>query len=247
MVKKQFKKSEKVLLWVPCLNSEKNIILVLDRIRKLDFNYHILLIDNHSTDNTIKLARDYITQYNLSCTIVKNIRNMDYGGSNKIAWWYGINNGFDYMIVLHSDGQYPIEYSGKMLRLIKETNCDFIIGSRTSHQDVKKFMPAWRILGNKSLSSFNRWAYNLEITDFFSEFKIYNLKFMEKIDIDKLHNGVDHQFTLFIQFIKHKAKFKEISIPCSYHKTARHPSFKETVVYVLRDLYRGLRYKIFKR
>lgn len=246
MAKKIFNKNSKILLWVPAYNSEKTIKNVFDRISKLKFDYQVILVDNHSSDKTVVIAREYIKNNNFNCIIIQNIKNMNYGGSNKIAWLYGINNGFDYMIVIHSDGQYPVEYSDKLIDTMKKTNADMVVGSRISHKDIKKNMPAWRILGNTLLSSFNRWAFELDLTEFFSEFKIYDLNFMKKIDMNTLSNGVDHQFTAFIQLIKHKAKIQEISIPCSYHKDASHPSLYFTIVYVTRDIYRGLRYKIFK-
>lgn len=246
MVEKRHVKKDKILLWVPSLDAEKTIISVFDRIRKLKFEYHVLLVDNHSSDNTVRVARDYIKKNKFNCTIVENIKNIYYGGSNKVAWLYGINNGFDYMIILHSDGQYPIEYSDKLLKVMKEKKCHMVIGSRIVHKDIKKNMPTWRILGNKFLSAFNRWAYDLNLSEFFSEFKIYDLKFIEKIDIHKVSNNINHHFTLSVQLIKHKAKIEEIPIPCSYHKDAHHPSIPFTIGYVISDIYRGLRYKIFK-
>lgn len=246
MVKKEQNKNDKILLWVPALNSEKTIERVFDKIKKLKFNYHVLLVDNHSSDKTVSIAEEYVKKHNFSCTIIKNLKNEGYGGSNKIAWQYGMYNNFDYLIVLHSDDQYPVEYSDKLIETLKRTKSDMVLGSRITYKDINKLMPKWRIMGNKVLSAYNRWAYSLDISEFFTEFKIYDLKFMRKIDMDNLSNGVDHQFDAFLNLLKNKAKIAEISIPCSYHKDARHPSLYFTVIYVMRNLYRGLRYKLFK-
>lgn len=237
---------DKILLYVPARNTEKTIISVLNRINKLKFPYHVVLVDNHSKDKTVMLAREYIKKNNFDCTIIKNVKDEGYGGSNKIAWWYGINNGFDYMTVLHSDAQYPIEYSGKLIEAIKNTKSHVVIGSRLTHKSVQKSMPSWRRWGNEMLSRFDRWAFSLNLSEFHSEFKIYDLNFLKKINIDKVGNRY-HLFSTWVELLKHGVKVTEISIPCYYPKESQHPGFFDLIGLVGNTLYRGLRYKLFNK
>ena len=44
---------------VPCYNEEHNIVEVL---KTVDFCEEVLLVDSHSTDDTVKLAQPYITK-----------------------------------------------------------------------------------------------------------------------------------------------------------------------------------------
>ncbi len=239
---------DQILLYVPCRNTEKTIRGVLERISRLKFPHHILIVDNHSKDRTVKIARDYFNRNKMDkFTIVKNAKDMGYGGSNKIGWWFGINNNFDYMIVLHSDAQYPIEYSDRLIRKIKETGSDVVVGSRLTDKEVKKNMPGWKLVGNRLLSKFDKWAYNLDLSEFHSEFKIYDLKFMAKVDIDSVKSYQDHLFTTFIALLRKGVKMSEIPIPCVYHKDAQHPRMIDLAWLVVETFYRGLKYKLFKR
>lgn len=238
---------DRILLYVPCRNTEKTIVRVLERINRLKFPHHILIVDNHSKDRTVALARDYLTKKGLNdWTILKNLKNEGYGGSNKVAWWYGINNNFDYMIVLHSDAQYPVEYSDRLINAIKKTKSHVVIGSRLTHSDVHKIMPGWRRFGNEMLSRFDRWAYKVNISEFHSEFKIYDLHFLKKINIDKVGN-VHHLFSTWVELLKYGVKVSEISIPCTYPKHSQHPGFFDLMGLVLHTMISGLRYKLFRR
>lgn len=239
---------DKILIFIPCLNAEKTIRNVLDRVRTLKFPNDILIVDNHSQDRTILAVRKYIRQNRIkNIKIIKNTKNIGYGGSQKVAFWYGIYNDYDYMIIIHSDGQYPVEYAGKLLKKMKMTKSHMVFGSRVSHKKVKKNMPKWRLWGNRVLSAFDRWAFDLDISEFHSEFKIYDLRFMGKINMDRWGNHEDQMMHILTALLSHKAKINEISIPCDYHKDAHHPKISHLIWYAAHTFYRGIRYKLFKR
>ncbi|MFC1741068.1 glycosyltransferase family 2 protein [Nanoarchaeota archaeon] len=240
-------KTDKILLFVPCLNAEKTIAKVLDRIRTLKFQYDILIVDNNSPDRTLKVVRKYVDTHNLqNCKVIRNVENIGYGGSQKFAFWYGIYHRYDYMIILHSDGQYPIEHSGKLIKKIKESKSNVVFGSRVTHKGVRKTMPKWRFLGNRILSGFDRWAFNLNLSEFHSEFKIYDLKFMSRIDMNRWGHQENQMMHILISILSHKGKISEISIPCDYHKDAHHPKLLNLFWYAAHTFYRGLRYKLFR-
>jgi len=241
-------KMDKILLFIPCLNAEKTITSVLDRIRKLNFHYNLLIVDNNSPDDTLKKIEEYKQKNNFTnCTIIKNIRNIGYGGSQKVALGYGIHNNYDYLIVLHADGQYPIEYSDKLIQAIKNSKSALVVGSRVAFKNVKKSMPKWRYFGNKILSGFDRWAYNLKLSEFHSEFRIYDLKFMDKIDMNKWGNHDSFTLHSLLSISSNGGKIKEIPIPCLYHKDAHHPPTLNLIWYAMYTFYRGFIYKIFRR
>lgn len=235
---------DKILLFIPCRNSEKTIIRVLEKTKKLNIPHDILVVDNNSEDRTIELTHKYKLK---NCIILRNVKNIGYFESQKTAFWYGIYNNYDYMIIIHSDDQYPVADADRLYKTIKHTKADMVVGSRTIHKDIKKNMPKWRFLGNNLLSIFERWALNINLSEFHSEFKIYDLKFMSNIDINKWGNGKDLMMPILISLIKNKAKIQEIPILCSYHKDAQHPTIFGLIGYILHTLYGGLKYKLFRK
>ena len=53
-----------ITLCIPCLDDENNIISTIYSIREamdeFDYSYEIIIIDDHSKDNSAKLVKDYI-------------------------------------------------------------------------------------------------------------------------------------------------------------------------------------------
>ena len=75
---------------VPFLNEEKYIIPTITEIIKASLmmelnDYEIILIDDFSTDNSVKLVENYISNQNLNIRLIKNSRNLGLGGSIKVG------------------------------------------------------------------------------------------------------------------------------------------------------------------
>ena len=102
------------LIFIPAYNVEKQIIHVLKRIPTELLNEHfirILIIEDFSKDNTKHIIEGYLkTNVNNNLIqLIKNEKNHGYGGVQKIAFKYALNNNFDYVIMLHGDQQYEPE------------------------------------------------------------------------------------------------------------------------------------------
>lgn len=70
-------KNYKLKILMPLYNREKYIALALDSIlkQKTDFDYQIIIIDDGSTDNSLKIAKDYQNK-NENIKIIQNEKNL---------------------------------------------------------------------------------------------------------------------------------------------------------------------------
>ena len=98
---------EKILLFIPMFNCEKQITRVLNQIDEKVREYitEIIVVDNRSTDNSQEKVIDYIKNKNKNIKLLINTENYNLGGSHKVAFNYAVKNNFDYVIVLHGDDQ----------------------------------------------------------------------------------------------------------------------------------------------
>jgi glycosyltransferase involved in cell wall biosynthesis len=95
---------------IPCHNEEKNIKNTLTelfkaiKILKLKF-YEIIIVDDLSTDDTIKKAKKFSKKSKIKIIIIKNKKNLGYGGAvkegikrskKKFTMWLPGDDGFEY-------------------------------------------------------------------------------------------------------------------------------------------------------
>src|SRR3990167_6106394 len=118
---------------IPTFNESGNIEKVLARVdlamNKIDQNYEIIVIDDHSTDGTWEILQDQRAKSNYP------LRNFKKEGKKGKA--YSLFEGFEkakgeILVMIDSDLQYPPEAIPEMVGQINE-NTDIIVGNRKSY------------------------------------------------------------------------------------------------------------------
>ena len=66
--------------------------------------------------------------------------NQGYGGNQKIGYHYAIKNNYDYVILLHGDGQYPPEFIPLIIEQFENPKVSAVFGSRmiNKYQAIKE-------------------------------------------------------------------------------------------------------------
>ncbi len=207
---------DKILLFIPCYNCENQIKKVLSQFDKdvIDYISEILVVDNKSDDLTQQTVIDFAKENpSLPLKLIENNENYNLGGSHKVAFNYAIENGFDYVIVLHGDDQASIS---DLIPLIKDrsyTSYDCLLGAR--------FMPGSTLIGYSKFRTFGNIIFNSifslilfkKIFDLGSGLNIYNVKILK----DKFYINFPDSLTfncsmLFAShFYKHSIKFFPVS------------------------------------
>ena len=87
-------------------------------------------------------------------SILSNPNNLGYGGNQKIGYYYAIKNNFDYVALLHGDGQYAPEILGDLVSSLERENAKAVFGSRMINRfgALKGGMPIYKFIGNKILT-----------------------------------------------------------------------------------------------
>lgn len=248
---------KKIMVFMPAYNAERTIVSVLERFSKSTIKKlsEILIIDNDSQDNTYEKALAYKKRKKLSkLTILKNKENLGYGGSKKIAFRYAIDKGYDIFVMVHSDGQYPPEKLEDMIGPIEEGKVDLVIGSRTNA--LKGGMKLWKLMGNRAMTLLENIVFGLNLYEFHSGYKAYNIHALKKISIDALDNDHIISSQTIVLFKLKRFKIKEILIPTYYSKDTTECSFNTSfkygldvinlvIIYILYKLGLNLNRKLF--
>lgn len=180
----------------------------------------VAVFDDASSDSTYELAVGYKTladAYKL--TVVKNASNLGYGGNQKAGYRYFIDKGFDVVVLLHGDGQYAPEVLHSLYEPIVSGRADAVFGSRMMPDyggPLRGGMPLYKFVGNRILSTFENRALGLQLTEFHSGYRAYNLRALEKIDMSRMTDDFHFDTEIIIKLRHQGFRLREVPIPTYY-------------------------------
>ena len=162
----------KITVGIPAYNEEKNIAKIISQLK--DITSSIIVCDDHSTDNTNKIAKS------LGVDVVTHSKNMGYGSAIKSIFAKAKEIDSDVLVTMDADGQHRIEDLKKILEPILSGTVDVCIGSRFLEKNVEN-VPSYRKVGIKVLTKLTNVSLKEAITDSQSGFRAYAKKAISEI------------------------------------------------------------------
>lgn len=118
----------KTLIVVPAYNEREAIgALVAEINEKLDRQFHCLIVDDGSTDDTFTVAAE------TGATVARLPFNLGVGGAMRFGFRYARRYGYEAMVQLDGDGQHDPAYVPRLVAALG--SADIVIGSRFLGQD----------------------------------------------------------------------------------------------------------------
>ncbi len=146
---------DRILLFIPAYNCEKQVVRVLSQLQPdiMEYIDEVLVINNRSTDGTEEAVREYKALHpELPLKILRNEKNYGLGGSQKVAFLYALEHGFDYAVILHGDDQGNIRDFLPVFKKRFYEYYDCVLGAR--------FMRGSRLEGYSALRTFGNIVYD---------------------------------------------------------------------------------------
>lgn len=205
---------DKILLFIPMYNCEKQIIRVLKQISNEGVqNYfaEIIIVNNRSTDKSEEVAKEYIEDNKFKCkiSILRNRDNYGLGGSHKVAFEYAKANGYDYVVVMHGDDQSEVTDLLPLLESRAYEGYDSLLGAR--------FMKGSRLPGYSKFRTFGNKVYNIlfsiglgkRIYDLGSGLNMYSVKSLENKYYTRFPDNLIFNYCMVfaINYYKQKVMF----------------------------------------
>jgi glycosyltransferase involved in cell wall biosynthesis len=215
-------KGKRIGIFIVTFNAITTLNKVLRRItpdvwRNVE---QVVVFDDASQDATFELAVGIQTMANLpKLRVLKNKRNLGYGGNQKAGYRYFIEQGFDVVVLLHGDGQYAPELLSHMYSPIVSGEADAVFGSRMMKDfggPLKGGMPLYKYIGNRVLSEVENRALGLNLTEFHSGYRAYNLHALSQISLDNLTDDFHFDTEIIIKLHHQNFRILEVPIPTFY-------------------------------
>ncbi|HBG17939.1 MAG TPA: glycosyltransferase/methyltransferase [Desulfobulbaceae bacterium] len=213
----------RLLIFIVAYNAEKTIESVLQRIpeqlRDL-YDVEVLIIDDSSQDETFRkselVRRAKAISFKL--TVLYNPVNQGYGGNQKIGFHYALEQNFDWVALVHGDGQYAPECLPELVEVLADGRADAVFGSRMmeKRQALKGGMPLYKYVGNKTLTTFQNWMLGSSLSEFHSGYRLYAIEALRQIPFQKNSNDFHFDTEIIIQLIFAGLRIRELPIPTFY-------------------------------
>jgi len=213
----------RLLVFIVAYNAEKTIEQVLTRIPvslQDEYDIEVLVIDDASRDRTFErgelMRRANTLPFPLH--VLFNPVNQGYGGNQKIGFHYAIERGFDFVALVHGDGQYAPERLPELLLPLKLREADAVFGSRMLTQGgaLDGGMPLYKFVGNKILTWLQNRLLRTRLSEFHSGYRVYSVAALKRIPFDLNTNVFHFDTEIIIQLVIAGQRIREVPIPTYY-------------------------------
>lgn len=217
----------KVIIQIPCLNEAKTLPETLKEIPReiqgVD-SLEILVIDDGSSDDTSRVAKDHGVHHVVRMSYTKGLANAFRTGIQK-----ALELGADVVVNTDGDNQYPGRFIPQLIRPILEENADMVIGDRQVTK-VAHFSPLKRALQDLGSATVRRFS-GTNVPDATSGFRALSREAALRLNVLS-----SYTYTLETIVQAGKMGLKIVSVPIESNQTKR-PSrlFKSMFGYIWRS------------
>jgi glycosyltransferase involved in cell wall biosynthesis len=209
---------------IPCLNEEESLEFCLKKIKKIflkkKFKFtEIIVVDNGSTDNSLKIAKKYKAR-------IINEKTRGYGSALKT----GINaSRGEYVCFADADDSYNFLELPKFIKKANEgfdliQGCRFPSGGGTIKKGAMPF--SHKYFGNPFLSLIARIFFKIKFNDIYCGFRMFKKKTYKKNFY--FSNGMEFAVENLIKLDQSSSKSCEIPITLHRDKRIKNQSHLKT-------------------
>lgn len=235
-------KKSRVVIVMPAYNAEKTIKDTVDEIPR-QFKKNIILVDDGSSDKTIKVARK------LGIRAFSHLRNLGYGGNQKTCYLRALKLNPDIIVMLHPDYQYDATLIKELIRPIEQGQFDCMFGSRIRNRGaaLRGGMPKIKYFVNRGVCIIENILLGVNFTEHFSGFRAYSRKVLQVIPFNHFSNDFVFDQQMIISALSYYFRVGEISVPTRYHDKASSIQFIRGTKFILETFWNIFIFKLHKK
>ncbi len=212
----------KIAVFIPAYEAES---LIGDTLRRIPVDLIpalqcIRVVDDASSDRTVEVAqafRDSVS-WRDKLLVTRNARNLGYGGNQIAAYEWAIAAGYDYVVMVHGDGQYAPEFLGNLIAQALDGKADAVLGSRMMHKmsALAGGMPFYKWVGNQVLTRAQNLILGTNLHEFHTGYRLYSTKALQAIPFAENDAGFSFDTQILIQLRALNASIVELPYQAFY-------------------------------
>jgi len=233
--------NKKIVVVLPAYNAAKTILKVLNEIPH-DIIDEVILVDDDSTDDTIRIAKEYGIK-----SIIKHEKNLGYGANQKSCYDKALELDADIIIMLHPDYQYTPKLIHSMSYLIANDVYDVVLGSRILGKGaLKGGMPLYKYVSNRILTFLQNIIINQKLSEYHSGYRAYSSRVLKRINYKANSDDFVFDNQVISQIFMAGFEIAEITCPTKYSPETSSINFSSSLKYGVGCLMTSIKYLFHK-
>lgn len=198
---------------IPTYNEKENIEKMIRKVRTLDGDFHILIVDDGSPDGTGAIVKNLQAEYPDSLFLIEREGKSGLGTAYKAGFKWSIEHRYDYIFEMDADFSHNPDDLIRLYKACAEEGADVSIGSRYCKGIAVMDWPFARVAISYGASAYVRFVLGMKIYDSTAGFVCYKREVLENIDLDNVKmRGYGFQIEMKYNVYKLKYKIKEVPI-----------------------------------
>ena len=198
------------IIVTPTYNERKNIEELLNTIFTIDSNYHVLVVDDNSPDDTGTIVKELQSNYS-NLHLLSRVKKEGLGSAYVAGFKYALKGNYDKIVQMDADMSHDPK---DVVSLISELdNSDVVIGSRYISGINVVNWPIRRLIISYGANIYTRLVTGLPVKDATGGFKCWKREVLESLDLDNVRSqGYSFQIEMTYRAWLQNFKIKEVPI-----------------------------------
>jgi len=225
------------LVIIPTYNECENIEAIIRAVLKLEHTFHILVVDDKSTDGTAVIVKQLITEFPGKVFIEERAGKLGLGTAYIHGFKWALLRDYEYIYEMDADFSHDPADLVRLYKACKEGGADLAIGSRYIKGVNVVNWPIGRVIMSYYASVYVRLITSMPVKDATAGFKCYRRKVLKSIDLDKIR-FMGYAFQIEMKFITWKMGFKITEVPIIF--TDRQKGSSKMSTHIFREAFFGV-------
>lgn len=234
-------KNKVVTVVMPAYNAEKTLEQTYQEV-PFDIVDHVILVDDKSSDQTVRKARELGISHIISHEI-----NKGYGGNQKTCYDKALELGSDIVVMLHPDYQYTPKLIHAMAYVIADDVYPVVFGSRILGKGaLKGGMPVYKYVSNRVLTFIQNVLMGNKLSEYHTGYRAFSGEVLRSISYRKCSDNFVFDNQMIAQICAKGYEIAEVTCPTKYFPEASSIKLWNSMVYGFGVLGVAFRYFLHK-
>ena len=211
---------------MPAYNAEQTLKKTYDEI-PFDIVDNIILVDDASSDDTIKLAQNLGIQH-----VIRHDKNKGYGGNQKTCYNKALEIGSDIVVMLHPDYQYTPLLISSICHMIANGLYPVVIASRILGKGaLKGGMPLYKYISNRFLTFTQNILMGQKLSEYHTGYRAFTKEVLLSVNYNNNSDDFVFDNQMLAQIFFNGYNVGEVSCPTKYFKEASSINLVRSIKY----------------